>query len=198
MDWKKQNKFTTWSIIFLVVVNIITISTMWLLLTKERGPQPFDQLKRPQGSMELMQKELNLSKEQKENFEKARVASFEKSKKLLDKMNELKEKLSKELVNDNIDSTVVTSLVQEIGSTHAKLEKLRFDHFKELLSLCSKEQKEKFKPILEKLVGAMPLPRKDNEDKRDFKNDNGELPPPMPMDDGKPKPFDGPPGPGGM
>jgi periplasmic protein CpxP/Spy len=197
MDWKKQNKFTTWSIIFLVVVNIITISTMWFFLTKERGPQPFDQLKRPQGSMELMQKELNLSKEQKENFEKARVASFEKSKKLLDKMNELKEKLSKELVNDNIDSTVVTSLVQEIGSTHAKLEKLRFDHFKELLSLCSKEQKEKFKPILEKLVGAMPsMPRKDMDDKRGFKND-GELPPPMPMDDGKPKPFEGP-GPGGM
>lgn len=198
MDWKNQNKFTTWSIIFLVVVNIITISTMWFYLTKESGPKPLDQLKRPQGSMELIQKELNLSKEQAENFEKARVASFEKSKNLLDKMNELKEKLSKELVDDNRDSTIVTSLIQEIGSTHAKLERLRFDHFKELLSLCNKEQKDKFKPILEKLVGAMPsMPRKYMDDKRGFKNEGGELPPPMPMDDGKPKPFEGP-VPGGM
>jgi periplasmic protein CpxP/Spy len=169
---------------------------MWFYLSKDKGPKPFDQVKGPQGSMGLMQKELNLSKEQIENFEKARVASFEKSKKLLDRMNELKEKLSKEIVNDNMDSTVVTSLIQEIGSTHAKLESLRFDHFKDLLSLCNKEQKEKFKPILEKLVGAMPMPRRDMNDKSGFKNE-GELPPPMPMDDGKPKPFDGP-GPGRM
>lgn len=187
MDWNNQSKFTKWFIIILIAVNIITITMMWIFLTRERKVPPFEGINNPRGSIGIMQKELNLSNDQISDFEKLRIENFDKSKELMAKIDDLKQKLSVELVEENKDTVKINFITNEIGLLFSDMEKLRFNHFEKLIALCTPEQKEKLEPILQNIIARNPqLERKDGGP--GFRN-NDKPREPMPMNGRGTKPF---------
>ena len=190
MDWLSQNKFTKWFIIILVALNVATITMMWVFLARTSHPPPFNKIMQPKETVTLMQKELNLSNEQIKQFEKLRKENFDKSKKLMNQIDALKKSLSEELINENKDTAKVNSITNAIGLLQTEMEKLRFNHFEQLISLCTPEQKEKLKPILKNIIGGIPPRGGIYNDQRGFR---GNKPPEqMPMDGRPPQPFDRP------
>lgn len=156
MDWITQNKPIKWLIGILLVVNILTITIIWILVTREIQPPPFDRGGNPSGGADLLQKELNLTDEQKKQFEDARKENFAKSDVLFQQLIDVEDNYFVELQKEKADTVLVNDLLSKISSIQIALEKLRFKHFRYLLSLCTTEQKEKFKPILRNLLVGKP------------------------------------------
>lgn len=183
MDWITQNKPIKWLIGILLVVNILTITIIWILVMRDKQPPPFGFAGKPPGGGELLQKELNLSDEQKKQFEDARKENFAQSDVLFKELNEVRTKYFGELQNEKTDTALVNSLLKRISAIQIELEKLRFEHFRYLLSICTAEQKEKFKPILKEiLVGKPPRELDNGKPGHGFPGKEGmkDVPPPPP------------------
>jgi hypothetical protein len=156
MDWINQGKYIKWLIGILLIVNLLTISIIWILITGRREPPPFGGDKKPRGTIEKMKKDIGLSDDQAKQFEKLRNDNFEQVKSIFEKIDQNKKLLARELANDKIDTVLIKSITNKIGLMIAETEKKRIIHFKNLISLCNPEQKAKLLPILEQLVGGKP------------------------------------------
>jgi len=188
MEWLAKNNFTKWLIGVLLAVNILTSSIIWIYVVKESHQRPFapdDQRQNPAG---LIQKQLNLSAEQTKQFDKMRKENFEKTNILFDQIFTVKKQLSNALFNEKIDTVYVNSLISKQCSLQTELEKLRFNHFKEFISVCTPEQKQKLRPILSELISGKP-PMEGMHGKNE-----GIMPPPLPQGPAKdvPTPSDHP------
>jgi Spy/CpxP family protein refolding chaperone len=156
MDLINQNKFKNWLIIVLLAINLITVSVIWIQITKKNEPQQVVQDNRPSESVNLLKKALDLNEDQTKQLEKMRTDQFDQSKKYNDRLNDLKKQLAEELFKESPDTTLANTKAKEIGDLQSKVESIRFKHFKELLAICTPEQKEKLKPILVELFGRKP------------------------------------------
>ena len=157
-----QSKPIKWLIGILLVVNVLTITTIWILVARDKQPPQFDRVGKPPGGADLLQKELNLSDVQKKQFEDARKENFSKSDVLFKKLMDIKNNYFGELQKEKTDTVLVNGLLSKISSVQIELEKLHFEHFRYLLSICTKEQKEKFKPILKEILVGKPPREIDN------------------------------------
>lgn len=186
MDWMTQNKPIKWLIGILLVVNILIITIIWILVMRDRQPPPFERGGNPPGGADLLQKELNLTDAQKKQFENARKENFAKSDVLFQQLMGVKNNYFGELQKEKTDTVLVNSFLGKISSVQIELEKLRFEHFRYLLSICNAEQKEKFMPILKEfLVGKPPREMDKGKPEPGFPGKDGmkDVPPPPP--DGK-------------
>lgn len=156
MDLINQNKFKNWLIIVLLAINLITVSVIWMQITNKNVPQQVVQDNRPSESVNLLKKALDLNEQQTRQFEKMRIDQFDQSKKYNDRLNDLKKQLADELFNESPDTNQANLKAKEIGDLQSKVESIRFNHFKEMLAICTPEQKEKLKPILIELFGRKP------------------------------------------
>ena len=152
MDLVKQNKLLKWILIVLVLFNLSIISIIWFYIVNDHGRR----LPGPIGSTGLMQRDLGLSDEQAKLVDETRREGMEKSKQLRDRMDELKQRLADELFNEPTDTALVSNLINDICSTQKGLERVRFDNFKKFISICTPEQREKLKPVLEEIMTAGP------------------------------------------
>jgi periplasmic protein CpxP/Spy len=174
MDLVNQNKLKNLLIIILLVLNLLTVSIIWMQTAKRNEALPIEKDKRSSESVNLMKQALDLDEEQTKQLEKIRTDPLDQSKKYNDRLNELKKQLAEELFKDKPDTTLANLKAKEIGELQSKVEMIRFSHFKELIAICTPEQKEKLKPILIELFGRKP-PRDEskeripNNDKKDDK-----------------------------
>lgn len=180
-----QNKPIKWLIGILLVVNVLTITVIWILVARDKQPPPFDRGGKPSDGADLLQKELNLTDAQKKQFEDSRKENFAKSDVLFQQLMNVKNNYFGELRKERTDTVLVNSLLSKISSVQIELEKLRFEHFKYLLSICNSEQKEKFMPILKEfLVGKPPREMDKGKPMPGFPGKEGmkDNPPPPPPD----------------
>jgi hypothetical protein len=190
MDWITQSKYIKWLIGILLAINLVTISIIWILIIDRKGPAPFEGDKRPQGTIEMMKKEINLSDDQLKLFEKLRKENFERAKLFFEKIDSAKKLLSEELADDKLDTVLINSLTNKIGILFAEMEKQRLKHFHDLLSICTKEQKEKLTLIFKNLIGGKPPQNMPMEGPMPQGGPGGQMkPPPPPNSDDGPKPF---------
>jgi Spy/CpxP family protein refolding chaperone len=173
MDLINQNKFKNWLIIVLLAINLITVSVIWIQIVNKNQTQQVIQNNRPSESVNLLKKELDLNEDQTKQLQKMRADQFDQSKKYNDRLNDLKKQLAEELFKDSPDTTLANSKAKEIGDLQSKVESIRFNHFKELLAICTPEQKEKLKPILIELFGRKPPKDELKPDKRPDGRENG-------------------------
>lgn len=192
MDWLTQNKLIKWLIGILLVVNIVTISALWFLISNKPSIPENMGKKFPTG-IGLLQQELNLSDEQAALFEKFRKENFEKTGVSFEKLNEVKNLLFEQIIKVNPDTLVVNDLVSKINGILTELEISRFNHFRDLLNICNEEQKKKFIPVIKDFLFGGP-PQANIKNRPDFpegKGMGGNLPPPPPQG-AKPGEFDRP------
>ena len=104
MDLVNQNKFKNGLIIFLLVINLLTISIIWMKTAKENDNQaPKDDKAKPE-SVSLMKQVLNLDEEQTKQLEKLRVNKLDQSKIYNDSLSVLKKQLADELFRTSAGS----------------------------------------------------------------------------------------------
>lgn len=178
MDWITQNKYAKWLLIVLLLVNIITITIIWVIISRDKPMPPFNTAGKPPAIKDLMQKELNLTNEQSQKFEKLRQDNFLKVDALFKSVAEKQKLLSDELSSTKSNDAKVDSIINDIMVLQGKLEKERFNHFKELISICTSDQQKKLMPILKQFYSFKPMDKNGNPKEMKNNERGGEMPPP--------------------
>ncbi len=105
----------------------------------------------------LLAKKLDLTQDQIEQIK----AGEQEQQKLMaaggQKIKELGERLKDELAKDSPDKNKVHDLIRQIGTQMTELRIARTDSLLKLKALLTPEQREKFKELLDKKGGRMPL-----------------------------------------
>ena len=156
MDLVNQNKLKNLLIIALLVLNLLTVSIIWMQTSKRNEALPKEKDKRSSESVNLMKQTLDLDEEQTKQLEKLRTEPLDQSKQFNDRLNALKKQLAEELFKDKPDTVAVNLRAREIGELQAKVELIRFNYFNKLLSICTPKQQVKLKPVIIELFGKKP------------------------------------------
>ena len=171
MDLFAKRRLIAWMFILLVVINIGSLATVWFL--HFQGPPPF----RPprEGIQEnvkrFLEKEMNLTSKQSQQFIAIRGRYFKQSLALMDEIHRLRFELLSKSFDPLSDTLKVKSIAQMIGEKQEKLELLTYSQIKDLYSVCRPDQQKIFKELLRKILvingppeppgerGNMPPPR---------------------------------------
>jgi Spy/CpxP family protein refolding chaperone len=170
MDLIKQNKLIGWVIVLLVVLNLSTLTTVWILWDREGAVEKKEGTDVPVKSISLMQSELGLSPEQTKTFQDLQAIYLEKSKPLNDKIEANKLRIADEIFKASPNEKEVDSLSANIGTLQSRIEVIRFEHFRDFVKVLTPEQKEKLNPILRELYArkgpreqsVLPPPQQNN------------------------------------
>jgi len=176
MDWVHQNQFRNWLIVVLLVINVLTVSILWMQTARTTEPRPQQQDARGSESVNLLKKALDLNEGQTKHFDSRRASQLEQTKALNDRLAALKRQLSDELFKDHPDTMLAQQQAKGIGELQANLEMMRFEYFRELLAVCTPEQKNRLRPIVTELFGRKP-PKDEPQVKPPRNGQQGEAPP---------------------
>jgi Spy/CpxP family protein refolding chaperone len=156
MDWINQNRLKTGLIAALLILNVITISMIWMQTSGPDASLPRSQDRRMSESASLMKTALDLTDEQTVQFSSMLKSYHEEAKIYNDRLTALKKQLADELFNGSPDSSVSAATAREIGEVQAKVEVLRFQHFQRFIAICTAEQRENLRPIVTELFARKP------------------------------------------
>ncbi|MFD0750558.1 Spy/CpxP family protein refolding chaperone [Mucilaginibacter calamicampi] len=166
-------------VIVLVLVNCALLAVFWF----QRGKGP-GQNGPPQRAHEFLKKELGLTKEQDEAYEKMRISHFATTRALNDANRKLHDSLFNYINTPDLDTPTATRLEGQIAFNQTQLEKATLLHFRELRSILNAQQQKKFDGVIKDALRMMGGPP------RGRMGPNG-MPPPR---DGQgPPPGQGPP-----
>jgi protein CpxP len=155
MDLFTKNRWAFISIVILIILNIFTLTLLWIYHFRQpnRLQPPFD--RRAARVERFLEKELKLSPEQAEEFNKLRRQHFEASIAVMNEVRQLKEKMMNEVFSQTPDSATVKNLANQIGGKEAEREWLLYEHFRELRNVCTPEQRVKLEDIFRKIFERM-------------------------------------------
>lgn len=143
-------------IVILFFINIVALSILWMQTFTKDEPRQNNSGYRMSESVNLMKEVLNLTDSQAVWIGKTRDNQLEQSREYNDRLTILKKEIAEEIFNQNPDTALVAAKSKEIGELQSMVEMIRFKHFTDILSICTPEQKEKFKPILVEIFGRKP------------------------------------------
>ncbi len=153
MDVFKQKRNLVITIVLLVILNIITISLLWIGRPQPNENRPVDG---PMGNnphiQKLLKEKLGFSTEQAEQFITLRVDHKEKTSELSEEIMLLKKEMFEEAMygeKTNISDSLLSLSLEKQG----QLEKLAFEHFLKLKQICTDEQQDKLFKLMHSLLG---------------------------------------------
>jgi Spy/CpxP family protein refolding chaperone len=153
-------------IAILIILNIITLTTIWTWKPAESRPAPQGEMMyKPDGRM-VFEKELNFTPQQMDSVDKYRKEHFDVIHKYMDESKKYKDELFEQMKNP--DNAKVQELISKIADVQKNIETETFNHFMKIRNLCDDKQKEKFSEIMKKILVPEP---------RDKKMMDGEMPP---------------------
>lgn len=162
-----KNKWA-WAVLVLVVINVATIGAIWCSMCGHGkkmechrgemchpgghggpdGGHGHGGGHHPKGE-DFLAKELNLTEDQKTQFEALRKEHFEKLKVHFDSMQSLKRSMVQNLGKTDVE---VSGTIQKIGEMETIIQKETFDHFNKMYALCTDSQKVQLKEKLENVM----------------------------------------------
>lgn len=135
-----------------IVMLMLVMFSAQSLAAWGRGAKP-----NRQNIMTVLAKKLDLTQDQIDKFR----AGEQEQKKAMEagrqKIKELGDKLKNELAKDSPDKNKVHDLISQIGAQTTQLQVVRTDSLLKLKALLTPEQKEKFRKLLDRKGGRMPL-----------------------------------------
>lgn len=157
MDIIKQNKLISLTLILLVILNITTVSTLWLRYNINKQVISPSSSKNSNQTVKLMQEEINLSTDQADKFNEMHKSFLENTKIYNDELNNLKGEIAEEIFRQKPNDNKVDSLALKIGLLQSKVEVVKYKHFLEFSKICNDEQKKKLQPILKEVFSKKPV-----------------------------------------
>jgi len=157
MDIFTKKRFSFWTIVLLVVLNVFTISLLWLNQhSRPSTPQPLSEQKDDQRTLQFLQKELNLSNAQIQQYGQLRQAHAELTRLLVNEIRDSKREMMNEIFNDEPDTARAMQIADLIGKEQTELERITFKHFSDMKELCGKEQLDKLHKLMNEFFRRNP------------------------------------------
>ncbi|MBL1214368.1 MAG: hypothetical protein HND52_13505 [Ignavibacteriae bacterium] len=153
MDIFKRNKNLKITIVILVILNLATITLLWLGKPKHEDLRESSK----KGNQEvrikqMLKKELDFSDEQAEQFLELRKNHREKTISLEDELVQLKKEMFNEAMYNN-NMNISDSLLSLTLEKQKQLEIITFQHFQKVKQICTPEQQEKLFKLMHRLLG---------------------------------------------
>ena len=144
MDIFSQKKFLIRLVVVLAVLNIFSIGVLlWNgLRNNQRRDNPPREERRDLS--DILKKELNLSEKQTEQIKILRQEFFSKERELSSIIKIERDSMNTLMFNKNTDEQLVQSLARRVSENDYKMEMLRYEQAKQMKSICSAEQLDKF------------------------------------------------------
>lgn len=146
-----NNKFIAWFVGILIVGNLATLTFFWIGHLKNQSVN---------SPKEFLAKKLEFSEAQKKSYFKLAEEHNEAAKLIRDQIKFDKENLFKLLKSDTVNDSVRNDAAAQVSSSIQSLDILTFEHFKKVRAICTKEQKQKFDEIIQKMVNSVNQPQK--------------------------------------
>ncbi len=152
MDIFSQNKFLIRTVLFLVILNLGSITFFTVKGFRTNNDDRFSPRNEQKRELsEILKKELNLSDIQIAKFEQIRMQNATRKSKLKEIINQDKDLLSSEMFNKNADDKKVLALAKKIGDNEYQIELSKINQSKQLKAICTPEQLEKFDDLIQEI-----------------------------------------------
>lgn len=138
----KKNKRLGWVVLLLIVMNIVSLSALWIGHTKGPGKGRGDG---PGGK--FLEERLELTRAQITQLRDIREGHFPKMMSLTNDFQEKRKRFHGTLSTGANDSQL-DELAAEVGKAQAKIEREIYDHFSQIRAICTEEQKAIFDKIM--------------------------------------------------
>ncbi|HNW97425.1 MAG TPA: hypothetical protein PKK00_03305 [Bacteroidales bacterium] len=153
MSYITKNRIKNWLLIFLLVTNIATISTIlyhrWYFRKYMEENNPRQRIR------EYVNNELGLSPEQKAQIKKENNETDSSREVLYYEMEDLEISVYSQLANPKPDSIIIDSLVKEISDIYSQINYLGVSHNLYMLNVCNPEQRVKLSKKYQERVDKM-------------------------------------------
>lgn len=153
MSFVTKTRIKNWILIFLLVTNVATISTIlyhrWNFRRHMREDNPHQKMK------EFINNDIGLSTEQKAKIERERTSTDSTREIIFDKMGTYRISIYSEFSKSSPDLTVIDSMIKKMSSIFSEINYLGVSHNLYMLDLCNAEQKVKLKKKYEEMVNDM-------------------------------------------
>ncbi len=165
MDRFLKNKWTQWTIIVLVLLNLSMLSIFWIQYFNNSKPgQRHPQAKKQ--SLEFLKNELGLTTEQFDEYKKLQRAHQQQAQKIQIEIQGLRKQMMEQLF---VEDPNAQWYVEQIAMQHQTLDQLTFSHFQDLQKLLGIEQEQKLRKLLSEFY---------RQNRPEHPPQNGEGPPP--------------------
>lgn len=158
MNYFNNTKIYKWIIILLIVLNVISVGSIWMLYSKVNSTQPIRQPDPTQGPPALLERntrflinELNLDDKQIQLFKEERISHFSRMRSLRDSISLENEQFFNLIFEQPEDSQKIFTRYEKIIQYHNQIEKLKLNHFLKLASYCDDTQKERLRGIFDEM-----------------------------------------------
>jgi len=151
MELSKKYRWMKIGFIIMVVLNVGTLATIWII----RPPFPFRHpTERRERVQHFLERELNLTDQQRQTFRELRRQHFQKNQEILNNIHQLRGRYFDLL--ESPDSTAnqaeIDSIATQIGRLQAQMEENMFDYLQRMRKLLSNEQQKKFARVIEQAL----------------------------------------------
>lgn len=150
----EKSKFQTIIIIFLLILNLGTLT--FLFIRRPMGPPPGMQHRGPNPG-EFIVRELNFDESQKTQFDKLKAEHQQQMRNLRDSIEVERMRLPDVIVNTN-DSMAIDASTK-IGRYQQQVEWFTYQHFVKVYGICNDNQKGKFAGIIGEVLHMMAPPK---------------------------------------
>ena len=150
-----KTKVLIYIILALFLINVATIGTI-LWHKKGNRTEWRENYGKDKGKMshkgDFIQKQLNLTDDQKISYEKYHKAFWEKTKLLLDSMQLNRQKFAEGLSANQPDTLELMRINNNMGALHIELKKNSLDFYFQLKKICTPAQQDTLKNIFKRML----------------------------------------------
>ena len=149
MNFISSKRFISIALVLLALCNITLLGVLWLQ-NSHRLPQLLHQ--RDRGRLDSFIETLGLTDSQNLTFRKLRKEHFLKVRPEMETITVLKTQLVEESLKDHPDSKKIETIAAGIGFHQTSIERELALHFHELAKVCTPEQRDSLKKVLDRIA----------------------------------------------
>jgi periplasmic protein CpxP/Spy len=154
MNYFSKNKWLGISLLFLVLVNLGTLATLWIMRADRGGPPA----KAGSGVVDFIVQELGFDSAQKKQLILLREEHQQKMRQIRRKNREAKNVFFDLLKDSSISEEALDKAAIASAAYDAETDKLTFLHFKEIRKICTPEQQKKFDLVIQEVLRMIAPP----------------------------------------
>ena len=141
-----STKILSIALVLLLLVNVAML--VFIMKGKSRGQQR----RQGRGPFEGMVKELNMTVDQKKQFDSLRTAHFATIRPMLDSIRSLRQAMFNQMKTDTLNEQVIRSFSADISERQTRADRLTLEHFRNVRALFSGDQQKKFDEFVQKMM----------------------------------------------
>lgn len=154
MDVFSQSKYLKFSVIILILLNLILISFYFVKDYKQNNKNTYESNKPKNESKDvssILERELNLTNEQSKQINELRNDFFKQEKVLAKKIRGFRDSMNINMFNKETDEEKLKYFAKCVADNEYQMELLRIEQARKFKLICNQEQREKFESLVREI-----------------------------------------------